>query len=313
MILSRKNRNKGCGFWDNNYWQSPSFNRRDFQKNMGQIVQLAVNRFRWEGLPDTCDMAFLERTLLEDGVATIAKYEGDWYSLRAVTYGTLDMYGYPVEWRAMGVNGSEFEVNWDSGVLVYNSMLASGSIGFANNSNPWNALELYARDLCHIDRTERMNLMHQCIPWILQGPKEQQQQLANIIKQISGGEPFIAVDEEFSKHFASVEVLNTTVPYIGEQLETARLNKWNAVYTYLGIDNLARKKERMIEDEVSANNEPVTLRALDGLQARRKACDSLEKLGLNLDVVFNDDVESYNWAVTEKISEDEQQEVSIDA
>ena len=69
----------------------------------------------------------------------------------------------------------------------------------------------------------------------------------------------------------------------------------------------------MIEDEVSANNEPVTLRALDGLQARRKACDSLEKLGLSLDVVFNDDVESYNWAVTEKISEDEQQEVSIDA
>ena len=52
----------------------------------------------------------------------------------------------------------------------------------------------------------------------------------------------------------------------------------------------------MIEDEARANSAPTNLMLLDCLAARRQACKKLnQRFGLEIDVFFNDDFESYNY------------------
>ena len=56
------------------------------------------------------------------------------------------------------------------------------------------------------------------------------------------------------------------------------------------------KGERMIEDEARANSAPTNLSLLNCLQARRQfAAWMNSEFGMQLECVFNDDYESYNW------------------
>ena len=58
----------------------------------------------------------------------------------------------------------------------------------------------------------------------------------------------------------------------------------------------------MIEDEARANTSPTMLMLLDCLNARRKFCKKVnDKFGLELEVYFNEDWESYNFNYTNNI------------
>ena len=95
-----KKKRDNC-FFTENYWQSSNFNQRSFTKNMSMLLSLAMNRFRWENLPNTCDARFLEWALHRNGIATIC-FEKDmpdvWQSLFAMPFGEFDAYGIPVQW-----------------------------------------------------------------------------------------------------------------------------------------------------------------------------------------------------------------------
>ena len=52
----------------------------------------------------------------------------------------------------------------------------------------------------------------------------------------------------------------------------------------------------MIEDEARANSAATNIMLLDCLQARREMCKlAKERFGLEIEVYFNDDWESYNF------------------
>lgn len=290
--MAKRNRNKNAKFFDGNFWQSADYNQRCYMKNLEWIISLAINRFKWIDLPDTCNARFLEQTLLKSGIATIAhdsETPDVWLSLMCVNMGKLNMYGEPVEWRAQGLNGeTSFDVNWDNGVIIYD-----------NNSfsNPWNAIQLFARKLTHYERTEDVNLTHQQTPWIFTAPEEKKLELVNIMKQVAGGEPAIIGNRSMMDNI-DYEVLSTQTPYLGTELAIGKENVWREVYRFLGIEHLAFEKgERLIEAEAKANSAPTTIKRLNALDARRRAANILnDKFGLKIEVVFNDDVDSYNWA-----------------
>lgn len=291
--MGKRNRhNKGQGFFDGNFWQSYDYNQRSYLKNLQWIVSLAVNRFKWVGLPETCNARFLERTLLQQGIATIAhdaETPDVWLSLMCVNMNKLNMYGEPVEWRAQGLNGeTSFNADWSSGTIIYD-----------NNSftNPWNAIQLFARKLTHYERTEDVNLSHQQTPWVFTAPEEKKLELVNLMRQVAGGEPAIIGNHRMMDNI-HYEVLSTQTPYIGADLAIGRENTWRDIYRYLGISYMQfEKNERMVEKEITENSAPTIIKRLDALDARRKAANYLnDKFGLEIEVVFNDDVESYNFA-----------------
>lgn len=301
--MARKNNR--TNYMGDLFWQSANYNQRAYAKNLSMLVALAVNRFRWEGMPETCDTRFFEWQLHRLGIATMCHQKelpDVWQTLIASPNGGFDAYGYPLKWRATGYgDGTNYEVTKENGELCYYSystvnMWANGA------ANLWNTLELYARKMTHYDRTEDINLYHQHKPFIMIAPQTQQQQLTNLLKQVAGGEPAILGDQGLADLAGKVTKIDTDVPLITEDLARSKLNVFSEVLTYLGIPRLAFEKgERMIEEEVRATTAPTTLMLLDCLQARREFCDKMKRFGFDLHVYFNDDWESYNFNYLQNI------------
>ena len=90
-MSDNRNRNR-CGFMGEVYWGSLNYNERLYQAYMNEVMQLAMTRFEWRGLPPTVDQIWLERTLIYEGVATIARprrgtKHGFWYAAKVATEG----------------------------------------------------------------------------------------------------------------------------------------------------------------------------------------------------------------------------------
>lgn len=283
------------------YWQSADYNRRSYAIYRDRLLSLALARFKWVNLPDGCDERFLEFCLLSTGQATIATPDidsGMWFSTRCTGGGTPNVYDNPTKWQSIGSNGWCFDVTPENGVIVYDNMLRIPI---------HNMIEMYARRLAHIDRTIDVNLQQQHTPFLITGDRSQTNALMNTYKQISGGEPVIFGTEAFN-NLVKIDCISTGVPFIGQELQIVKQNMLAEIYTMLGIDSLTRKAERMIESEVNVQNEPASLFALDPLNARREACEKLNRsFGLNVNVVWREDnaSDNYNYIHNVEKREDE--------
>lgn len=293
--MSKKNR---CNNWyKDNFWQSDNFNVRSYSKNLDMLLSLAMNRFRWEGLPNTCDSRFLERSLHRNGIASISfdtRTPDIWDSLIAMSEGEFNKYGIPTRWRAIGYNPKDtgYEVTPDNGELVFYSWSRAGI---------WSGLELFARKLTHYERTEDINLAHQQKPIVFVVPdRSKKLEVSNIMQQTLGGEPAILINRAGMGMIEEITKIDTQVPFIAEDLALAKKNVMFDALMWLGIPHLAFEKgERMIEDEARANTAPTNIMLLNCLNARRDACKRLREKWPNvfsdLNVYFNDDFESYNY------------------
>ena len=290
--MGNKNRSKKADFWRDNFWQTDNYNYRTYCMYFDMLLSIALNRFRWEGLPDTCDARFFEKTLHRNGIATLAHSTDTpdvLNTLQAMPQGEYDMYGYPTKWRAVGYNGlTDYPCTNDNAALCYYNW---------SRTSPWNTLEIYARKMAHYSRTEDVNLSQQMKPFIGIAPQEKRMELINLFKQVEGGEPVILGDNGLYDMASKTTVIDTKVPFIGEELSQGCMNVFAQALLFLGVPHLAFEKgERMIEDEARANTAATNTMLLDCLQARRDFCKiANERFGLNLQVYFNDDFESYNF------------------
>ena len=272
-------------------WESAQLNSFTYYKNFSMLLSLALNRFRWVGLPDTCDERYFEMQLLKCGMATIC-HQKDlpdvWQTLVASPYGSFDAYGYPLKWRATGWgDATNYDVSRETGDICYYSR---------SRMDPWKALDIYAQKLTRYDRTEDINLNHQRKPFVMIAPQAQVNQLENLLKQVSGFEEYVLGDKGLGNLVDGITKIDTDVPLITEDLARSRLNVLNDALMFLGIPHLAFEKgERMIEDEARANTAPTNVMLLDCLSARRDFCKKMQRFGLDLNVYFNDDFESYNF------------------
>lgn len=287
--MSKKNR-KPTGFYGDNYWQSAEWNQRSFRAYRDWICALAINRYKWINLPETCDERFLEFTLMRQGVATIAYPKNmpmQFFSTQVNMDGRWNVYDTPSHWQSIGNNGWRFNASPQTGVLVYDNRMR---IPY------WNQVEFFARRLAALDRVEDINMRQQNTPYLITAPRESINDAKQMYKQIAGGEPAIIGKPNLSN--IDIQALNTQVPYLGKELSEKKLALWDEIYNFLGISHVGQKSERLTSEEVAASNEPSNLMALDGLNSRRDACKKLnDRFGTDIHVVWRKDNESdmYNY------------------
>lgn len=249
-----------------------------------------VNRFRWLNLPETCDPRFLEFILLTQGVCSLAhpkNMPGVFFTTRANLDGRWNVYDTPTRWESIGNNGWRFRATPKTGVLIYDNRLRIPK---------YQQIEFFARRLANLDRIEDVNLSQQRTPWLITAPRECVTDAKNIYKQIQGGEPAIIAKPTISN--IGIDAISTGVPYLGKELSDKKLALWDEIYAFMGISHVGQKSERLTSEEVSASNEPANLMALDGLNARREACEVFNRrFGYDVKVVWNKDNESdmYNY------------------
>lgn len=282
-----------------NYWESAEYNTRLFMMFRAEILGMALSRFKWVGLPKTCDERYLELTLLMQGQASIAfprKNKGVFFSTQLAQTSRPNVYDNPTRWTAIGNNGFRFDADWNSGVVVWDNRMRYPVL---------EKIDIWARELVDIVRTKQINRQHQKIPFIFNVPQEMKQQAENIYKQVSGGSPAI-IGTTGMEQFKP-EVWMTEVPYYGKEFNAEMENTWNEIYMALGISNQTFKNERMIEDEVKTNREPSQMARLDALNCRREAANKLnERFGEYLKepirVVWNYDNASDNYNLKHDIT-----------
>lgn len=280
------------------YWQTDDYNTLCYNVNVDMLLAIAMNRFRWEGLPPTCDPRFLELQLHKVGIATIchsADAPDVWQTLMAMPQGEWNDYGIPTKWRAKGWNGNEYDVTPVTGELVYYSQ---------TRLNPWGAITQFATKLTHIQRTSDVNLFHQQKPWIMLMPQEKKMELVNLIKQTAGYEPVILGDSSnkalLDLNEGNCFTLDLRVPFIGKELSEQYQNVLNQYLLYMGIPHIMFEKgERMITEEATAGNSTTNILLKNCLDARRWACKQLRRIAPDVFgdtyVYLNDDWESYNY------------------
>ena len=252
------------------YWQTEAYNQQLFNMFQNDLIELALSRFRWVGLPETCNERYLEWVLLTEGSATLAYpslTSETLLSLKSVQQGAPNMYDEPRSWRAVGATGkTNFMCNWTNGVWIWEN---STRYPLMVKINIW------ARELTDIIRTKQINRFHMRMPLVITGPQDRALDVQNFYKSIANGDPFVLAFDNFSDIQTSATMPERAREYIGDKLQAEWSNTWDAIYRELGIDSMPFKEERMIEDEVNSTMQPTELARLSPLTTRRAACDKL--------------------------------------
>ncbi len=122
-------------------------------------------------------------------------------------------------------------------------------------------------------------------PIIVRCSEKQKLSLKNAINQRRDNEPVIWASD-LSDINEMVDTLTTNAPIVFPQLQTQKHMILNEVFTDLGINNANMdKRERMVANEVEANNEQVKACEDVMLKAREQACKEINRIfGTNISV-----------------------------
>ena len=264
-----------------NFDESANMNNRMYGEYLTRLTELSVAMFEWKNLPDTIDPRFLELTLFSDGQAVFFKDEVMGYlALQCTVNGRLNVYRIPIKRRAYAVNGYQRQLDDKNSVIIWNNYLHTNSILTVRN---------YAKRLYNLDRIIDVNANAQKTPVLVQGTEQQRLTLLNVYQQFDGNAPVIFGDKNLDIN--SLKVLQTNAPYVADKLYQLKTQIWNEALTYLGISNLnVQKKERLVSDEVIRSMGGVIASRYSRLQARREACDAINRMfGLDISCNFRDD------------------------
>ena len=260
-----------------NIWVNPIF-----LKYYNRLEEIAMTRFEWRNLPDTCDERFLENALYRYGYAIFFKDEiiGE-MALPVAIGGGRTVYDIPTERRAYANNGYSKNLTVDNSVIIYNNYI---------HTNNKSALVDFALELTDIDETIRVNARAQKTPVLLQGEEKQVATLLNLYEQFDGNAPMVFGDKSISAD-KLITAISTGAPYVADKLYELKSNIWNEALTYLGIPNVqTNKKERLITDEVERSNGGTMASRFTDIEMRRKACDEINKMfNLNISVHWRED------------------------
>lgn len=260
-----------------NIWVNPIF-----LKYYNRLEEIAMTRFEWRNLPETCDERFLENALYRYGYAIFFKDEiiGE-MALPVAIGGGRTVYDIPTERRAYANNGYSKNLTVANSVIIYNNYI---------HTNNKSALVDFALELTDIDETIRVNARAQKTPVLLQGEEKQVATLLNLYEQFDGNAPMVFGDRSISAD-KLITAISTGAPYVADKLYELKSNIWNEALTYLGIPNVqTNKKERLITDEVERSNGGTMASRFTDIEMRRKACDEINKMfNLNISVHWRED------------------------
>lgn len=268
----------------------------DYQERFKKI---AMSIFEWKNLPNSMDSRFIERCLYYLGSCAFLKDEElGFINVKATPSGDFNIYGLPTSINCYSY-GYHALRNLFSGLNPENNDEFSECIYVMNN---WetiptsSTLSLFAYRLYEAQRTCDVNIKAQKTPVMITIDPDQKYTLKNIYERYDGNTPVIFAD----KNAVSSDLLRaikTDAPFIADKVMEYKKEIWNEALTFLGINNLSEKKERLISDETNTNNELINLNLMSFLAPRKEACRQFnEKYGLTgdnaIDVTVRSDLDN---------------------
>ena len=129
-----------------------------------------------------------------------------------------------------------------------------------------------------------INLNAQKTPFVVLCDEKERLTFKNIMNQVHKFKYAIFGSKKLSLN--SIDVLQTKSDFLLDKLQDHKNSLMNELLTFLGINNNnTDKKERLLVDEVNANNEFILVNIEHMYEERKLACELInEKFGLNITV-----------------------------
>lgn len=276
------------------------------------ISELAVNRFKWTGLPDSISPRFLEMALLLNG-QVVFYWDDDYDKLicaKASSSGYVNFADEPTSFTVMGpgipqsgiADGVAFVpkqigayipmVHADLDEAKKRKRAISVWPNYFRRSEI-QMISIYASRLATTDRTLEINTRNARRNKVLASTPNTQLSVVNLSRQIDEGVDGI----QYSNSLNPNDIVQTLDLGIDaetfDKLHVLRTRWWNECMGLLGIDNANQdKKERLVAAEVGANDSQTDSMRYVSLNARREYIGRVNDVfGLNIKVDFNTEVE----------------------
>ena len=245
------------------------------QEIFNRFLNLAINRFTWDNLPQGIESRKLEEFLIRYGM--VAFFNDDNYGnmiLPCFNTSELNVYYEPTEVNVMG-HKYDKKISIDDVVLIRNNATAD---------NDYDDLLTFATRINEIELTMDINLNAQKTPYVILCDEKERLTFKNIINEVRKFKYAIFGTKNLKMN--NVDVLNTSSPYLLDKLQQQKRELFNELLSFLGINNNnVEKRERLLVDEVNANNEFILVNLEHMYEERKKACDLINaKFGTNIQV-----------------------------
>lgn len=257
-------------------------NNEVFWYNFNRLKKKAITLFEWVNLPKEIDARYLELMLCENGYVCFFKdqvVEGvdTYFALQCTLGGRFNVYNIPTIYQIYTASGYQARRNASNSVIIYNNLLHTPTTPI---------LMYHAYNISNIERTIDINLNQLKRPYIFLVPENQKFSFQKLIADIKNNQDVIIGNKDLN--LDSVGNINTITPNNTLELYNLKKRYYNEALTDLGINNLqVDKKERLVADEVSSNDEDVKITRNEMLAMRKMACKQINDMfGLNIDVRF---------------------------
>lgn len=270
-------------------------NNATYTDYLERFKKIAMSIFEWVNLPDSMDARYIEKCLYYLGAAGLLHTEEyGFINTKATSAGDFNIYGLPTSIQCYSYSFNE-QRRLYSGLTGDNNDINSEAILVMNN---WervptaSTIELFALRLYEAERACDVNIKAQKTPVLLLIDENQRFTMRNLYEQYDGNTPVIFGDKN-QLSMDSIKAIKTDAPFVANDIMQYKKEIWNEALTFLGVNNLSEKRERLISDETNTNNELINLNLMSYLAPRKLACKQFnEKYGLNIDVKVRSDLDN---------------------
>lgn len=257
-------------------------NNRTYVDYLERMKKICLSMFEWINMPDSMSARFLEMCLYYNGQAALL-YDDEigYLNTMAADGGYINIYGLPTE-----LNCYSYRFNQRRSLYTVDTGEEKGKecILVMNNYErvPTAAtIELFAYRLAEAQRTADVNIsVATRFPLLLTTDQRQLHTLKKLYEEYEGNSPVIFADKNLITPDA-IKSIKTDAPFIANDIMDYKVKIWDEFLTFMGLNNLAEKKERLITNEANSNNEVINLNLQALLIPRKEACKQFnEKYGL---------------------------------
>lgn len=245
-------------------------NDRTYTDYFYRLMLLSRSIFKWSRLPNGLDEKWIEKFLCLEGKAVFFKDKLKGFMVcKVADGGKLNYYDEPTQVKPYGTDyNGIFLTNYEDCIVIPNNDMYMPTVP---------TLELFAYRLAEVTRTIDVNINAQKTPIIILCNEKQRLTLKNVYRKYEGNEPVIFGTKDLD--ISGITVLKTDAPFVSDRLQLQKHAIWNECMTFLGIGNANQdKKERLVSDEVSANNQQIEYSAQIMLKARQNAAQRINEI-----------------------------------
>lgn len=260
-------------------------NRKNTSKqNIMTLVELfnrfsniAITRIDWQGLPESVNERFLNMTLYCFGYAAFFEDPNlGFLALPCNTDGSFNIYYEPTRVRAYSFNYQRYLQKEDF-VFIRNNP--------TKTPTAWPVWE-YTKRMSDILRT--IDVLNKKLkqPHIFLCEEKKVETYKRLLNQVDNNEWAIIGSKDFGLDKSKFDLLDTRITPNFEDLWYSYKQMESILYTALGIESAGvEKKQRLIVDEVNANNMITEYSVYTTLKQLEEACKQInERWGLNVSV-----------------------------